>query len=73
MGKHEPDYDAVLNLSYALVKLVLRIKQKNGTAMRKVKFSSFSFVIFWYKDVILNTANFDIKNECNSYFNMSTL
>ena len=45
MGKHEPDYDAVLNLSYALVKLVLRIKQKNGTAMRKVKFSSFSFVI----------------------------
>ena len=44
MGKHEPDYDAVLNLSYALVKLVLRIK-KTGTAMRKVKFSSFSFVI----------------------------
>ena len=65
MGKHEPDYDAVLNLSYALVKLVLRIKQKNGTAMRKVKFSSFSFVI--------QPLNFYIKNEYNSYFNMSTL
>ena len=65
MGKHEPDYDAVLNLSYALVKLVLRIKQKNGTAMRKVKFSSFSFVIL--------PINFYIKNECISYFNMSTL